>query len=145
MNRIQNINPESPIHPVKTEAQLEQARQAQRRWCRRHRGRAREVQARWQARHPGRRQEIKRAFYQRHRPRILQERRQYTRQNSATLRYYASRYIASLADGYVRSLLRRLGVEQPTAEQVVAHRRYVRMWRARRTLRHLSYGAGIDH
>ncbi len=69
----------------------------------------------------------------------------YNKTNSAGWKEKDARYRANLGEGYVRNMLRQMGVLHPNAEQIEAHRRRVRITRARRPIITMTYGTRIQN
>lgn len=75
----------------------------------------------------------KKAWYRRH--------KKWRSQNQWCDRERAKRESAALTDFYIRTLLKKRGVKDPTADQIAAKRRFIQTLRARRTLSLMTYGA----
>ena len=57
----------------------------------------------------------------------------------------AKRESLKLSDFYIRTILKKRGVKQPTTAQIEAKRRFVQTLRARRAIKLLMYGSGITN
>jgi len=100
----------------------------------------------WAKNNPQKRKEIteryrktprgKKAYYRRHKA--------WRAKNDWCDRERARRESAGLTDFYLKTLLKKRGVKDPTPEQIMAKRRYIQTLRARRTISLMTYGARIQ-
>jgi hypothetical protein len=78
----------------------------------------------------------KKAYYRRHKA--------WRSKNDWCDRERARRESAGLTDFYIKTLLKKRGVKDPTSEQIITKRRYIQTLRARRTIALMTYGARIQ-